>query len=157
MNCGHLKSTHVTGSQRRILSRLHSKTGSSRLQTPAPSLAPAAQTPLPRPQPLLGRGCTASVALLVSDFCSRGKPASFFANLYNATFLPLWLSAPASPTRPRNTAWEAENTADAVGTGCFPAWTTFTLEAKCTHRAPQGDPEGLTRSCLMMQAGSPHP
>lgn len=95
------KSAHVTGSHRRILSRVALQDGSSRLQTPAPSLAPAAQTPLPRPPLLLRRGCTASVAVLASAFCSHGKPASFFANLYNAISLPLWLSVPASPTQPR--------------------------------------------------------
>ena len=95
------KSAHMTGSHRRILSRVALQDGSSRLQTPAPSLAPAAQTPLPRPPLLLRRGCTASVAVLASAFCSHGKPASFFANLYNAISLPLWLSVPASPTQPR--------------------------------------------------------
>lgn len=33
-------------------------------------------------------------------------------------------------------------------TGGLPAWTTSILEGRCTHRAPPGDPEGLTRSCL---------
>ena len=134
-----------------------SKTGSSQHQTPTPSLPPAAQTPLSGPQLLLRSGCTASVTVLVSDFYSHGKPASFFANLHNATFLPPWPWLLLPPPAPGNfAAWEAaeihagggQSGAEGNPQGGLPAWTTSILEARCTHRAPPGDPGGLTRSCM---------
>lgn len=92
---------------------------SSRHQTP---LLPDRSSPLPRPgcppllaqtflsrlQLLLGSYCTASVTVLVSDFCSHGKQTSLFKNLHNTTFLlPGCQFLPSPPTPGNEAAWGA--------------------------------------------------
>lgn len=117
MQCGHLNSTPCDRNTKNdsfigCALRESSTSASPRPGTPSS----AAQTLLSRLQLLLRSGCTTSAAVLVSEFRSHGKQASFFSNLHNTLSSIPGRQLRLPPPDPGNsTAWEAAKIHDGVG------------------------------------------
>lgn len=103
MKYGHLNSTPCDRNKK---NRLPSKTRQHQCPPPRAQRLPPlrAQTLLSRLQLMLRSGCTASVTVIVSDFYSHGKRASFFFQTYVTHFPPSLAVSSSFPHLTQETA-----------------------------------------------------